>query len=97
MAELTTIAGPTPKRRSGWRGSRTPSRVVADAGLVSQVARTRRCGGARQPEAHRRRQGGAAAEGCGERLDANGRNFVRVLIEPTASACCRRSRRCSTG
>jgi hypothetical protein len=33
---------------------------------------------------------------CGDKLNAEGRNFVRVLVNPTGSACCRRSARFST-
>ncbi len=85
MAELTTIA--RPYAEAAFRIARDANALPvwsADAALRrARSSPIRAIGdGARQPEAHRGRQGSArCCRSCGDKLDPMGRNFVRVLVE----------------
>ena len=99
MAELTTIARPYAEAAFALaRERQRAAGVVADAAPRQRASSPTR--GWRRRSTTRSSTRGAKESLllsiCGDKLNAEGRNFVRVLIEADrARACCRRSRRCS--
>ena len=98
MAELTTIA--RPYAEAAFRIARDENALPAWSEMLrfasTIIADPRVAAALDNPKLTAGDKASLVLSVCGDRLDALGRNFVRVLVEADrVGVCCRRSASCS--